>query len=53
MSIDSAHEEGEIGYGGHPALLHREADLSLLPMLSQLPGAGKEINGEGIGGNCG
>jgi len=42
MSIEGTDEEGEIGDGKHPALFHRQADLSVLPLLSQLQSAGKE-----------
>jgi hypothetical protein len=33
MSIDSANEKGEIGNGRHPGIFHRQADISVLPLL--------------------
>jgi hypothetical protein len=34
MPIDYADEEGEIGDGRHPFILHRQAELSVLSLFS-------------------
>jgi hypothetical protein len=34
MSIDATDEKREMGDGKHPGLFHRQADISVLPLLS-------------------